>query len=33
MTVQAQDGAGEGDLLAIAESAIAEVERHRRADT
>ncbi|WP_429120755.1 TetR/AcrR family transcriptional regulator [Ensifer sp. 4252] len=31
MTVQAQDGAGEADLLAIAEFAIAEVARHRRA--
>ncbi|MNL52615.1 hypothetical protein D3C87_1758090 [compost metagenome] len=31
MTVQAQDGADEADLLAIAEFAIAEVERHRRA--
>ncbi|KOF22148.1 TetR family transcriptional regulator [Ensifer adhaerens] len=29
MTVQAQDGAGEADLLSIAELAIAEVARHR----
>ncbi|MGE6786378.1 hypothetical protein ACQKGL_28050 [Ensifer adhaerens] len=30
MTVQAQDGAGEADLLTIAELAIAEVGRHRQ---
>ncbi len=30
MTVQAQDGAGEADLLPIAEFAIAEVARHRQ---
>ncbi|KSV81291.1 MULTISPECIES: hypothetical protein [Ensifer] len=30
MTVQAQDGAGEADLLPIAELAIDEVGRHRQ---